>query len=75
MIKSNIVTITRVGTDWVDYSAGRGERYSISNQKFPGAEVGQTWEVITDHSGQYPTGKVISAVLRRGAKQPRVRSR
>lgn len=56
-----IVTIERVGSDWVNYRDTEGISLSASNKKFPYALVGQVWEVTTHNSGQYPTGEIVSA--------------
>ena len=65
-MKKQLVTITQVAGDGVSYITQAGKEWSLGNaggDPFPNVKVGQKWEMLIDDSGQYPTGKVISATL------------
>lgn len=60
-METDIVTITEVGSDWVNYRSNQnGTIYSTHSKYFPNVRPGQTWEVVTDDYGIFPTGKIVS---------------
>lgn len=60
-METNIVAITEVGSDWVNYCNNQdGTTYSTHVKYFPHVRPGQIWEVVTDDYGIFPTGKIVS---------------
>lgn len=60
-METNIVAITEVGSDWVNYRSNEdGAIYSAHSKYFPHVRAGQTWEVVTDDYDIFPTGKIVS---------------
>jgi hypothetical protein len=62
-MNKKIVTITRVTENSVTMSDG----LSADIRNFPGAKVGQTWEVTVDESRPFVTGDIIQAKLKEEA--------
>lgn len=52
------VKIESAGEGWVSYDG-----YTVVSKQFSGAKVGQTWRITVEYPRQFPTGKVVNAVL------------